>query len=288
MKRFKRMALALLAAAVMAGSGVMAAQEPSPFIDEDLGIEDHERQQQLEGAEPPEKVVTKDDIPHFEMIYVQGGCFEMGDFIGDGDEDERPLHEVCLDDYYLSETEVTQELFEIVMGYSPIQKYNMLMETDPQAPAVYVSFSVVQDFIKKLNEIVDGYYRLPTEAEWEYAARERGKKAVWSGTNNEAELGVYAFFSDNSERIGPVKAKKPNALGFYGMSGNAIEWTEDYFDFDYYQVSPVENPYGPEHAVFRSVRGGSVVDVPYKLRTTYRYGLEHSTRNPVLGFRLAE
>lgn len=284
MKKFRNLAVILTLALTMAGAGAMA-QDPMNMRDDDLGIDDH-----MPLEKPAEKkVVTKEDVePLIEMIYVRGGCFEMGDFIGDGDDDERPLHEVCVDDYYMAETEVTQELFELVMGYSPIKKYNALMKPDPQAPVVYVSFSVVQDFIIKLNELVNGYYRLPTEAEWEYAARERGKKIVWSGTNNEAELGDYAFFSDNSSSVGPVKSKKPNAIGFYGMSGNALEWTEDYFDFDFYQESPRQNPYGPEHGIFRAVRGGSHFEVPYKLRTTYRYGLEHSSRLINLGFRLAE
>lgn len=284
MKKIKNLAVTLTLVFMMAGSGALAQDPPMNMKDDDLGIDDH-----LQLEKPAEKVVTKEDVePLIEMVYIKGGCFEMGDFVGDGDEDERPVHEVCLDDYYLADTEVTQELFELVMGYSPIKKYNRLMTVDPKAPVVYVSFSVVQDFLKKLNDLVGGYYRLPTEAEWEYAARERGKKMVWSGTNNEAEIGDYALFSDNSDKLGPVKSGKPNSLGLYGMSGNAAEWTEDYFDFDFYQASPRQNPYGPEHGIWRVARGGSYVDAPYKLRTTYRYGLEHSSRLINLGLRLAE
>ena len=108
-------------------------------------------------------------------------------------------------------------------------------------------------------------------------------------SGNEAEIGNYAWYEDNTEdMIVPTKGKKPNALGLYDMSGNVWEWVEDYFDFDYYKISPKSNPFGADYSLFRVVRGGSVFDPPNKLRTTYRYGLEHNRRSLNVGFRLAE
>lgn len=252
--------------------------------DDDLGIAE-----ELKKEGEKKKVVRKEDLPPIDMVYVKGGCFMMGDKTGEGDEDERPEHEVCLGDYYIQTTEVTQELFEKVMGYIPAWRYNPKMPRDPKSPVNYVGWSVVQEFIGKLNEITNGYYRLPTEAEWEYAARGAGKDFMWAGTNNEAEVGDYAWYEDNTEgMIVPVKGKKPNAIGLYDMSGNVWEWVEDYFDFDYYQKSPRRDPLGGDYSLFRVVRGGSIFDAPHKLRTTYRYGLEQNRRTLNVGFRLAE
>jgi formylglycine-generating enzyme required for sulfatase activity len=276
----------LLLPLVLSGSGAFAESMPqdSSPQDDDLGVSE-----ELKKEGEKKKVIKKEDLPPIDMIYVKGGCFMMGDQTGEGDEDERPAHEVCLNDYYIANTEVTQELFEKVMGYIPAWKYNPTMPRDPKSPVNYVSWSIVQEFIGKLNEITKGYYRLPTEAEWEYASRSGGKDQLWSGTNNEAEIGNYAWYEDNTDNmIMPIKGKKPNALGLYDMSGNVWEWVEDYFDFEYYQVSPKSNPFGADYSLFRVVRGGSVFDPPNKLRTAYRYGLEHNRRNLNVGFRLAE
>lgn len=266
-----------------------AAGDPVGADDPSMQDDDLQIGEEIKKEEKAKRIVKKEDLPPINMVMVKGGCYQMGDSSGNGDDDERPQHEVCLNDFYLMETEVTQELFEAVMGYIPAWRYNPSMPRDPKAPVTYVSFSAMTDFIKKLNEITKGYYRLPTEAEWEYAARSGGKNELWPGLNNEGELGNYAWFSDNGEdKLQPVKAKKPNALGLYDMAGNVWEWTEDYFDFEYYQISPKENPYGAEFSFFRVVRGGSIADGPYKLRTTYRYGLEPTRRMMHVGFRLAE
>ena len=285
MKKFAAM-FALLLPLALSGGWAFAETVPmgSPAQDDDLGIAEELKK---EGEE--KKAITKEDLPPIDMVYVKGSCFMMGDQTGEGDEDERPAHEVCLNDFYIASTEVTQELFEAVMGYIPAWKYNPKMPRDPKSPVTYVSWSIVKEFIGRLNEITKGYYRLPTEAEWEYAARSGGKNELWSGTNNEAELGNYAWFEDNADSmIVPTKGKKPNALGLYDMSGNVWEWVEDYFDFEYYQVSDKKNPYGADYSLFRVARGGSVFDQPNKLRTTYRYGLEHNRRSLNVGFRLAE
>ncbi len=225
----------------------------------------------------------KKNMPPIKMIYVKGGCFQMGDFTGKGDDDEVPVHEVCLTDYYIGEIEVTNSLWEHVMGWSFAE------DLDPKMPLSNISWSWANTFIANLNKLVDGFYRLPTEAEWEYAARERGKNIQWAGTNNDEYIGDYGWFSYNSDgKVHYGKQKKPNALGIYDMTGNVWEWVEDNFDFDYYKEGDQDDPYGPDFSNWRTVRGGSIYEGPHKVRTTYRYGQEPNLRNKVTGFRLAE
>lgn len=228
-------------------------------------------------------VSDKKDLPPIKMVLVKGGCFDMGDFTSEGDDDERPVHKVCLTDFYMMETEVTQRLYELVIGTNPSLK------KDPDMPVHSVSYFAAKQFIKRLNELTGGFYRLPTEAEWEYAARSGGKKEKWPGINNEAELGNYCWYSDNSgDDIHKVRERKPNGLGLYDMAGNVWEWIDDYFDFDYYKVSPEKDPYGADNSFWKTVRGGSFVESPQKLRTTYRYAIEPDHSVPSVGFRLAE
>ena len=231
------------------------------------------------------RIKTRAKLPLIKMISVPGGCFQMGDSTGLGDDDERPTHEVCLSDYYIAETEVTQEMWRIVLGDNPVPKSSRA----PKKPITNVSWMMVNKFIHQLNVITGKFYRLPTEAEWEYAAREAGKDMTWSGSNDESMIGRYAWFKDNSgERFHDVKTKRPNGLGIYDMSGNAMEWVEDKFDFDYYQTSPVKDPYGPDFSLWRSVRGGTILDGAHKVRTTSRYAREGVLLDIRIGFRLAE
>ncbi|MBI2411668.1 MAG: SUMF1/EgtB/PvdO family nonheme iron enzyme [Deltaproteobacteria bacterium] len=260
-----------------------AETKPQVQEEDELQIEEEMKK------ESAKKPITKKDLPPINMVYVKGGCYDMGDFEGNGDEDERPVHEVCVNDFYIADTEVTQELFEKVMGFIPAWRYNPTMPRNPKDPVTYVNWFLANQFIQKLNTITKGYYRLPTEAEWEYAARSGGKKERWPGFNNEAEVGSYSWFADNSEfKLQNVKTRKPNGLGLYDMSGSIWEWVEDNFDFDYYQLSPKKDPYGAEFSLYKGVRGGSIADGPFKLRTTYRYALEPSRRLMTVGLRLAE
>ena len=221
------------------------------------------------------------------MVFVKGGCFQMGDVFGDGYPGERPVHEVCVNHFYLGESEVTQKEWEAVMGDNP-----SISNTGDNYPVDSVSWENVQEFIKRLNEKSGKKYRLPTEAEWEYAARSGGKKEKFAGTNSESEIGEYAWYADNSEGVThPVKQKKPNALGLYDMSGNVWEWTSDFFENNYYNVSPKDNPKGADtkDKTYHILRGGSWYSEARNVRTTDRYwtDVDVSGTDSLYGFRLA-
>lgn len=219
------------------------------------------------------------------FVFIKGGCYEMGDVFGDGNESERPVHRVCVNDYYIGKFEVTQSEWKAVMGTNP-SKFK-LCGTD--CPVENVSWNDVNEFMRNLNAKSGKKIRLPTEAEWEYAARDRGKKEKYAGSNEESALGVYAWYLINSGgKTQPVGRKKPNALGIYDMTGNVMEWVSDWYSIDYYRLSPKENPEGPAAGTFRVYRGGGWNNGPKSMSTTFRkigaipsYSLEN------LGFRLA-
>ena len=225
----------------------------------------------------------KDIAKHLHMVYVKGGCYEMGDFSGMGDDDELPVHEVCVSDFYIADSEVTQALWLAVVGYPFNEPY------EPDKPVVEMSFLFMTKFIAALSKLQKRYYRLPSEAEWEYAAREGGKKIRWAGTDDENAIADYAWYNESPDSAPhPVKKKKPSSLGLYDMTGNVWEWTDDYFDFDYYKTSPRKQPLGPVTALWRTLRGGSFLDDEIRARTTYRYALEPDKGMKNVGFRLAE
>jgi formylglycine-generating enzyme required for sulfatase activity len=220
--------------------------------------------------------------PEIEMVYVRGGCFQMGDTFGDGGNDEKPVHEVCVSDFYLGKYEVTQEQWMDVMGHNPSR-----FEGDRQ-PVEQVSWNEVQQFIAKLNAMTGKRYRLPTEAEWEYAARSGGRKEKWAGTSNENMLGDYAWYSKNSdERTHVVGTKKPNGLGIYDMTGNVWEWCQDVYGDEYYEESPRDNPKGSKSGSYRVNRGGSWGNDSEDVRAAIRYDLNAVYRSSGVGFRLS-
>ena len=190
----------------------------------------------------------------FTMVKVAGGTFTMGASSSDSDaySDEKPAHSVTLSSYSIGETEVTQALWQAVMGSNPSSFKGNL-----QRPVERVSWDDCQAFIRKLNSLTGATFRLPTEAEWEYAARggsqSRGYK--YSGSRN---LGTVAWYKGNSSyTTHPVKTKQPNELGLYDMAGNVWEWCADWYDGSYYANSPSSNPKGPSTGPGRVYRGGS-------------------------------
>ena len=218
------------------------------------------------------------------MIYIKGGCFDMGDIFGDGNGDERPVHTVCVGDFYLGKTEVTQKQWTDIRGSNP-SKFKC-----DDCPTERVSWNNVQNFIKKLNKATGMNYRLPTEAEWEYAARSGGGKEKWAGTDKESELDEYAWYSNNSARDGThaVAGKEPNGLGIYDMMGNVWEWCSDLYDRNYYENSPAKDPQGPSDGSSRVLRGGGWKSKPDHLRTVDRNDFVPTSKKfATIGFRLA-
>ena len=230
-----------------------------------------------------------------EMVYVKGGCYEMGnvfDYAGfEENPGEKPVHEVCVDDFYMGKYEVTQGQWELIMGSNTYLE--SLTCRDKKCPVGNVSWNEVQDFISRLNSRSGGNkYRLPTEAEWEYAARSGGKRELYSGGN---DVDRVAWYDGNSDyRLHPVGAKAPNGLGLHDMSGNIWEMTSDWYGSDYYSKSPRNNPTGPDKPegpeIDRVVRGGCATGGSPNQRTTKRsHAFEHTTptdRSRSLGFRI--
>ena len=224
-----------------------------------------------------EQAAFRDAVTGMDFILVNGGCFQMGDGLGDGLPSEKPVHEVCLDSFYLGKYEVTQGQWKKVMGANP----SHFKACGDQCPVENVKWTDVQSFIAELNGLTGQTYRLPTEAEWEYAARDGGKMVKWAGTSSEGKLGDFAWYDDNSgDKTHPAGLKKPNALGFYDMSGNVWEWTGDWYAEAYYQKSARDNPRGPNDGTDRVLRGGCWLDRARDCRTTIRFNF-----NPANGFK---
>jgi sulfatase modifying factor 1 len=225
--------------------------------------------------------IFKDAHLGMEFVFIKGGCYEMGDPFEDGRKDERPCHNVCVDDFYLGIYEVTQGQWEKVMGSNPSYKKG------DNYPVEQVSWEDVLHFVNRLNIQTGREYWLPTEAEWEYAARSGGKKERYSGTSQEEELKQYAWFAPNSDlQTHPVGQKRPNSLGLYDMTGNVAELCFDWYDENYYQSSPRDNPKGPNRGSYRALRGNSYFAYDYRARVSARSMVTPSLRNHFVGFRL--
>lgn len=232
---------------------------------------------------------------NIEFVFIKGGCYQMGDVFGGGDRDEKPVHNVCVDDFYIGKYEVTQGQWHKVMGDNPSK-----FKKGDNYPVEQASWYDVYDFISKLNRITEKQYRLPTEAEWEYAARSGGKEEKFAGSSEESKLYKYANFCDKNceeawkaksqddryKNTSPVGKHNPNGLGLYDMSGNVYEWMQDWYDVNYYKNSPRKNPQGPSSGQEKIIRGGSWNSGPMHLRAVNRDGLEPSKNSSNLGFRL--
>lgn len=218
----------------------------------------------------------------FKMIDVEGGTFTMGAKNTEPSSFtfEKPLHEVTLSSFKIGETEVTQELWTAVMGYNP-----SINKSDPKNPVEYVSWDDCKAFIVKLNELTNLNFRLPTEAEWEYAAI-GGKYTHYykfSGSERAADVAWYITNSNGSSH--PVKGLAPNEIGTYDMSGNVYEWVNDWYDR--YTADPQVNPQGPETGTYKVYRGGAWNVGAGDSRCHFRYMRETTYKTPAHGFRLA-
>ena len=226
----------------------------------------------------------------FKMIAVDGGTFTMGATSEQGSDAydyEKPAHQVTLSSYYIGETEVTQELWQAVMGSNPSDF------SGSRKPVENVSWDDCQEFIRKLNSLTGQNFRLPTEAEWEFAARggnqSRGNKYAGSNT-----IDNVAWYYKNSYAKGSsssdygthnVATKQSNELGLYDMSGNVLEWCQDWYGN--YSSSSQTNPMGPSSGSYRVGRGGSWILNARSCRVSLRIDYSPGNRNSYLGLRLA-
>lgn len=219
----------------------------------------------------------------FTMLRVEGGSFVMGATEEQGDdawEWEKPSHVVTVSSYTLGQTEVTQALWQAVMGYNP-----SFFVSDPQLPVEKVSWDDCQVFIARLNTITGQRFRLPTEAEWEYAARGGNMSRGWkyAGSN---EIDDVAWYQDNAAGGTHVVATlQCNELGLFDMSGNVWEWCQDVYGP--YPTSPQVNPTGPAAGTYRVYRGGGWNSSPRSCRVSYRFDRSPSATYNNQGLRLA-
>ena len=214
----------------------------------------------------------------YPMVYVSGDTFQMGSTDSDAYNNEKNVHSVTLNSYRIGKYEVTQKLWEAVMGSNPSYFKG------PKRPVENVSWKDCDDFIKELDSLTGQNFRLPTEAEWEYAARGGKNKNSYkySGSNDLADV---AWYGDNSSsETHDVGQKSPNSLGLYDMSGNVWEWCYDLYGD--YPSGHQSNPKGPDSGSRRVIRGGSWNDSARQCRVSYRYGSTPSYRSSSVGFRL--
>lgn len=211
---------------------------------------------------------------------IKAGCFMMGSHPQEkhAEADETPLHRVCLGEYYIGIHEVTQQEWTKVMGYNP----SIFQQCGADCPVENISWDDAVSFTKKLSETTGKSFRLPTEAEWEYAAKEGGKVTV-----TPSELNAVSWHKGNaSGRSHPVGGKAPNGFGIYDMLGNVQEWCSDNYQFGYYSFSPMNSPKGADEDTRKALRGGSWVGDETKVRITNRRGIGSHGIGPYIGFRI--
>jgi formylglycine-generating enzyme required for sulfatase activity len=255
---------------------------------------------------------ANDDKVGIEMVFVKGGTFTMGCTAEQGSDcesNEKPAHGVTVSDFYIGKYEVTQEQWVRVMGSSN----NPSKFKGGKLPVEMVSWNDVQKFILRLNTLTGKKYRLPTEAEWEYAARggQSGKGYKYSGSNNAGNVAWYYVNSgdkvlrdglfeefvnkdniggynnvltSNKNRTHPVGTKLPNELGIYDMSGNVYEWVSDWYGE--YNSPAQTNPKGPSTGSYRVLRGGSWFSDAWICRVSFRIYFNPGISGSILGFRL--
>ena len=250
-----------------------------------------------------------------EMVKIEGGTFQMGSNASEAYDDEQPVHEVTLSDFYMGKYEVTHKQYIAFMNDLGVKKdgsYNgtkyvkmggfcavgyrngefyfkgSLYAVSEQCPVIYVTWYGAHAYCEWLSKKTGQTYRLPTEAEWEYAAGGgKNHRTKYAGTENKNELNDYAWYSKNSDNLTqPVGNKKPNALGLYDMNGNVWEWCRDWYKKNYYRNSIKNNPKGPDDSFIRVLRGGSWFDFANGCRVANRNGDIPLGRNINIGFRV--
>lgn len=213
-----------------------------------------------------------DDIS-FKMIFVEGGIFDMGE----GRHREEPIHKVTVDSFFIAETQVTKELWTVVMNENPRDNFDRLY------PVIGISWKACQLFISRLNQITGLVFRLPTEAEWEYAAKGGAKTAGYPSYSGAEQIEEVAWHNCGGPR--PVKMLKPNELGLYDMCGNVWEWCQDIYE-EYNQYEQI-NPQGGKQGNKRVLRGGSYLRSRFECFHTTRFKEYEDMKKPEFGLRLA-
>jgi formylglycine-generating enzyme required for sulfatase activity len=245
--------------------------------------------------QPVPQPTPQSNISDDGLVFVKGGTFTMGCTSEQKDcRSDEHAHQVTLSDFYIGKYEVTQKEWTEIMGDNPSRFKN-----GDNYPVEQVSWDDVQLYIQKLNKKTGKTYRLPTEAEWEYAARGGGKEVLFGNGKNvldpkeanfyakEDSKKPYSVVGEYRQKTTPVGSFAPNALGLYDMSGNVWEWCSDWYGADYYKNSPEINPQGPNTGSDRVLRGGSWNDNPRNCRVAGRYNVSPVNRFNDIGFRLA-
>lgn len=221
-----------------------------------------------------------------ELVWVEGGTFDMGSNSPAARPMEQPVHKVTLDGFYIGQTEVTQGLYFYVMGWN-----NSYFQCE-RCPVNNISWKNAQEFIQKLNKATDLLFRLPTEAEWEFAAKggNRSKNYVYSGSNTIADVAWFAGNAKNKSH--QVKQKKPNELGLYDMTGNLWEFCQDGVNHHAYTKEPRNNPLvqytkNIQKTTMKVLRGSGYEFSAEESQVFKRDGATSNVRMPDIGFRLA-
>jgi formylglycine-generating enzyme required for sulfatase activity len=243
----------------------------SPLAERDIAIT---------GTTPNPGFTYTEPTTGIELIWVPAGSFVMGDVFGGGYANELPSHGVDLTQgFWIGKYEVTQAQYELVTGANPSGF------PGSSRPVEMVSWDDVQGFLAQLNTLTGRTFRLPTEAEWEYAALGAGRVEKYAGTSDDAAVGDYAWYSANSGgATHPVGQKLPNGLGLYDMSGNVSEWCGDWYEG--YASGLQTDPAGPETGTNRVYRGGNWFYDLRDIRTANRDYIDPTLRYDDIGFRL--
>lgn len=251
-------------------------------------------------AEPP----YVDPSTGMEFLFIKGGCYQMGDSVGEGDPNERPAHEVCLSDFYIGQHEVTNGQFKKFRPQHNSGKSLDINLDEEKQPVANVSWEDAVAFSQWLSQTSGQTYRLPTEAEWEYAARSGSNQSRFWG-NNPDEACTYANVADLTAKerrekwtafscndgyavSAPVGSFKPNGNGLFDMLGNVWEWCEDVYNSEAYHKLPKDNPLYGGSGEYRVMRGGGWSNGPLGIRSSHRVGLSPDFGHHSLGFRLVK
>ena len=250
------------------------------------------RQAAVEAAQEHE--AEKFSLPNgatMAFVWIEPGTFRMGSPASEAgrDDDEGPVHEVEISrGFWLGQYEVTQAQWAAVMGTRPWSGKDYV-RANSSNPAVYISWRDVQEFIGRLNAAAgEELYRLPSEAEWEYACR-AGTQTRWSFGDDASQLTDYAWYGDNTvgeKYAHAVGTKRPNGWGLYDMHGNVWEWVQDWYDDDYYNRSPRVDPRGPSSGSYRVIRGGGFHGFALRVRSAIRGHFSPAYRGLGIGVRL--